>query len=102
MAAIAYLFPPITGLLAYLRGGSPRTRWHGLQAVALGLIWPLVLYACSLASSGFTQAAFAGGILTCALFVVAVAVGKDPALPFVGRWLQLAAREDPRARNSSE
>ncbi|MEA2446774.1 MAG: hypothetical protein QOK47_411, partial [Actinomycetota bacterium] len=45
MAALAYLLPPVTGLIAFLFAIDPRLRFHGLQSVALGAVWPVAIYA---------------------------------------------------------
>lgn len=100
MAALAYVLLPVSGLVAYLKGGSPRTRFHGLQAVALGLTWPVALYACTYVSPGATQAGWAAGGLVWLGFLVATAFGGNPRIPFLGRMLQRAARADPRAAMS--
>ena len=96
MAALAYIFPPLSGLIAYLRGRTDRVRFHGLQSVLLGFLWPASLYLCSLITPGATQIAF---VVMAALWLVAIvgtAFGKDPALPKLKGVLVSAASESPR------
>ncbi|HEY7876484.1 MAG TPA: hypothetical protein VIG64_15320 [Actinomycetota bacterium] len=97
MAALAYLFLPVSGLFAYLTGTTPRARLHGLQAVVLGLTWPVALYACTYVSAGATQACWIGGALVWLAFMVAAALGADPRIPFLGKGLARVARADPRS-----
>jgi uncharacterized membrane protein len=97
MAALAYLLPPLTGLLAYLFGSSERLRWHGLQSIVLGVAWPAGLYAGALVTPGATQTIAAVGALLWASFLAAAAVGRDPRWPLVGSWLRRAAEDAPRA-----
>ncbi|MDQ3940794.1 MAG: hypothetical protein M3238_05525 [Actinomycetota bacterium] len=88
MATLAYLVPPVTGAIAYLGGATARVRFHGLQAVTLGLVWPVALYAGSWVSARVTQAvAIAGALLWLAL-LVATLVGRDPRLPGLRRVLE--------------
>lgn len=97
MAALAYLLLPVTGLVAYLMGRSARTRWHGLQAVALGLVWPAALYACTYLTPGATQLCALVGALVWVGFLGATAVGLDPRIPLAGGYLRRAAAQDPRS-----
>lgn len=97
MAALAYVLLPVSGLVAYLKGASQRLRFHGLQAIFIGLIWPLALYACTYLSPGATQACFAVGGVVWLGFLAAAAFGADPRIPLVGAALQRAALADPRA-----
>ena len=90
MAALAYLFPPLSGLIAYFKSRSARGRFHGFQSALFGLLWPVSLYACSAIAPGATQVAFfVGALLWLVLFVV-TAFGKDPCLPktraLLSRW----------------
>ena len=84
MAALAYLLLPVSGAAAYLLGNDERTRGHGLQAIFLGLAWPLVLYAASFFSPTVTQVAFVLGIALWGFLLVGTALGRDPKIPFVG------------------
>ena len=85
MAALAYLLPPITGMVAFF-STSERTRLHGFQAVVLGLVWPGSLYLCSFVSPVAVQAAFVLGALGWLTLVVATAMGHDPTIPGIDRW----------------
>jgi uncharacterized membrane protein len=97
VAALAYLLLPVSGIAAYLTSRSSRVRFHGLQAVALGLAWPAALYACTYLSPGATQVCALLGGTTWLGFLLTAAFGLDPRLPVVGRYLQRAAAEDPRS-----
>jgi uncharacterized membrane protein len=99
VAGLAYLLPPLSGLVAYLAAGDDRIRWHGLQSVVLGVLWPAALYAGSAVSPGVTQAAAIGGIAVWLLFLVGAATGRDPRWPVAGQWLRVLAAESPRARD---
>ena len=94
MAALAYVLLPVSGLLAYSLGSTPRLRFHGLQAVVLGFIWPLALYAGSFVSPVLTQLVFATGIAIWLWLFVATLSGRDPGLPVVGDTLRRAAEAD--------
>jgi uncharacterized membrane protein len=96
MAALAYLCLPVSGLAAYLLSERPRVRMHGLQAIALGLLWPAAVYAGSAISPGAAQITFGVGMVAWITFFVGTALGKDPHLPFTGRFFELAAAERPR------
>ena len=97
MSALAYLVPPVTGLLAYLKGSSPRVRLHGLQSVAFGILWPSALYAGSWISPTATRAAF---VVFAALWIVLLfttAFGLDPVVPGTRRALVRATEIPPEA-----
>ena len=96
MAALAYLFPPLSGLIAYFTASAKRTRFHGLQSVFFGLLWPLALYGCSAISPGVTQIGFLIGALVWLLLLLVTAVGRDPRLPGTGRLLTRLSAEPPR------
>ncbi|MDQ3662341.1 MAG: hypothetical protein M3454_15055 [Actinomycetota bacterium] len=98
MAALSYLLPPVTGLLAYLLGSAERTRRHGLQSVAFGLLWPVALYGAAALSPGAAQAAFAVGGLVWVSLLLTTAVGLDLHVPGTARWLGAAAAESPSGR----
>ena len=91
MAALAYLFPPLTGLLAYALGRDERARWHGLQSVAFGFAWPALIYAASLIGAVGTRVTFALGALIWIGFLVLTVIGRDPRLPGGRRLRSLAA-----------
>ncbi len=95
VAALAYVFPPLSGLAAYLWGSGDRTRWHGLQAVLLGALWPAALTACSLWTPGATQIAFFAGVgIFLVLFTVTL-LGRDLLIPGLGRQLRTWAKDSP-------
>ena len=102
MVALTYVLLPITGIAAYMLGSTPRIRTHGLQAIALGLLWPAALFGASLISPRVTQAAFVAGALAWLALVVVAALGRDPRLPLVGSWLARAAEASPRARDHGD
>jgi uncharacterized membrane protein len=95
MAALAYVLLPVTGLLAYLKGSHERVRWHGLQAIALGVVWPAALYVGAWISPGVTQAVFVVGAVIWLGLIAATALNKDVPLPLIGRWLRRAASVAP-------
>ena len=97
MAALSYLLLPITGLLALAWGSTPRIRFHGLQAILVGLLWALGLYAGAAATPAATKVVFVIGALVWFGLMLATAAGKDPRLPGIGRVLQRAAEEDLRS-----
>ena len=97
MAALAYLLLPVSGLAAYLKGNSGRIRFHGLQAIALGLAWPAALYGCTFLTPGATQLCALVGAVVWLGFLAATALGMNPRFPFVGKALERAARANPRA-----
>ena len=96
MAALAYLLPPLSGLVAYFSSGSERVRWHGLQSVLVGVAWPVALFGAALLSPGVTQAVALLGTLVWLTFLLGAAVGRDPALPGAGSRLRALAQEPPR------
>ena len=98
MAALAYLLPPLSGLLVYLSAEGERPRWHGLQSVLLGVLWPAALYTGSAVSPGVTQGNAVCGTVVWLLFLGGAASGRDPRWPVAGRWLRELAAESPRAR----
>ncbi|MGH2809050.1 MAG: hypothetical protein ACRDKT_17440 [Actinomycetota bacterium] len=98
MAGAAYLLLPVTGVIAYFVAKDARTRFHGLQAVAIGFAWPVLLYGASFVSAVITQVVFALGTLVWLVFLVGALIGRDPKIP--GMWRALrrlavaAAEED--------
>lgn len=90
MAALAYLLLPVTGLIAFLKGPSVRVRFHGLQAVVIGSVWPVALYAASAVSARATQAVYLAGAVVWIGFFLGTLIGRDPRLPgltrSLGRW----------------
>jgi predicted phage tail protein len=83
VAALAYLFLPISGSIAFFGGRRERVRRHGLQAILLGALWPGAMYVCSAISPGATQAAFLAGGLVWVTVMLAAAFGVDLWLPGV-------------------
>jgi hypothetical protein len=95
MSALAYLVPPITGLFAYLKGNSQRVRLHGLQSVALGLLWPSALYVGSWISPTATMVVFVVFATLWVGLIVATAFGFDPVMPGSRRALSKATAVPP-------
>jgi uncharacterized membrane protein len=94
MAAFAYVALPLTGMLAYFSGTSPRTRWHGLQAIVIGALWPALLYlAAALVESLVLPVAIAGAVVWL-LFLAGAAIGRDPSLPWLGPKLRELATDE--------
>ena len=96
MAFLAYLLPPASGLLVYLRTSSRRARFHGLQAVVFGVVWPAALYLGSWVTPGATQVVFALGAALWIVLLVSTALGFDPSAPGARRLLERAAASSPR------
>ncbi len=88
MVALAYVFPPLSGLVAYFTSRTSRGRFHGLQAAVFGLLWPLSLYGAAAITPGATQAAFFVGAALWFLLLLATAFGKDPCVPGTGKLLR--------------
>ncbi len=100
MASLAYLLPPLSGLIAYLAGSSERTRFHGLQAICFGVVWPAGLYGASAIGQAATQLVAAVGAVAWLVLLGAAAAGHNPRLPLVAAWLWTAAAESPRSRDA--
>ena len=81
MAALAYLLPPLSGLLVYSMGRDQRARFHGLQAVVFGFLWPAAIYVGSLAGPTGTRVVFVLGALVWIALLGMTALGRDPRLP---------------------
>lgn len=94
VAALAYLLLPLSGTAAFFLGVSSRVRFHGLQAVVLGVGWPLLMYGCSAVSPTATQVVFVAGACVWLAFMIAAAAGKDPSLPWIGRACARAVELD--------
>jgi uncharacterized membrane protein len=95
MAALAYVLLPVSGLIAYALGTSPRTRRHGLQAIVFGAVWPAALYAGSWISEWATRVVFVVGALIWVVLMILAAAGRDPRLPGLGVLLERAAALPP-------
>ena len=96
MAALAYLAPPLSGLIAYVRGRTERTRLHGLQSVVLGVVWPASLYLLSWVSPRATQIGFAAAVLLWLVLLITTVAGADLTLPGTRGALERAAADAPR------
>ena len=96
MVALAYLVPPISGLIAYFKSRTARGRFHGLQSVLFGLLWPASLYGFSALSPGATQVAFVAGAIVWVLLLGVTAFGADPRVPGTGSLLERWTAEAPR------
>ena len=105
MAAFAYLLLPVTGLVAYLTGRDQRTRTHGLQAISIGLLWPLSLYAASLGPAAAVQIVFAFFTLVWLALLLLTLFGRDPSIPIVGKRLaalaELGVKDGRRSTSGS-
>ena len=95
MAALAYLFLPISGLVAYLKGSTPRVRFHGLQAILFGALWAVLLYAATWTTPVVTQLIFAAGLILWILLMAAAALGRDIELPIARDALRSVADVPP-------
>ena len=93
MATLAYLLLPLSGIAAFLGGGSVRTRMHGLQAILFGTLWPLALYGASEISAGATKVVFVVGALIWLVFLVGTLIGRDPMIPGMRKMLERAAAD---------
>jgi uncharacterized membrane protein len=85
VAALSYLVPPVSGLVAYLRGRSGRVRAHGLQAIVFGALWPAALYGGSALSAAATRAVFVVGVVVWVGMMISAALGRDVLLPGLTR-----------------
>ena len=94
MAALAYLVLPVTGLLAYFSGHTPRVRWHGLQAIVLGALWPALLYLAAAVEESLVLPVTIGGAAVWLLFLAGAALGRDPSLPWLGPKLRDLATDE--------
>ena len=94
MAALAYALLPVSGLIAFLTAEDARVRFHGLQAIALGLVWPLLLYAAAAASERITQVVFGIGLVVWLGYLLGTLAGRDPRLPAVSGALARTAAYD--------
>lgn len=86
MAALAYLFLPVSGALAFLLARSTRVRAHGLQAIVIGTLWALLLYGASAIAAALTWMVAVVGLIAWLGFALLTATGRDPKLPFLGEW----------------
>jgi uncharacterized membrane protein len=105
MAAFAYLLLPVTGLIAYLTGRDQRVRTHGLQAIVVGLVWPICLYVAAFGPPVAVQATFALGAVVWLGLLVLTLLGRDPLLPGIGGPLaalaETSAKDAPRSTSGN-
>ena len=94
MAALAYLVLPVTGLLAFFSGSTKRVRWHGLQAIVLGALWPALLYLAAAVKESLVLPVAIGGAVIWLLFLAGAALGRDPSLPWLGPKLRDLATDE--------
>ena len=94
MAALAYLVLPVTGAIAYFSGQTPRTRWHGLQAIVLGALWPAAMYLAAAAGDALVAPVTIAGAAVWLLFLAGAAIGRDPSLPWLGPKLRELATDE--------
>ncbi|HYI45368.1 MAG TPA: hypothetical protein VE174_07915 [Actinomycetota bacterium] len=88
MAALAYLVPPVSGLIAFLIADRGRVRFHGLQSIVIGTVWPALIYLGAFVSPSLTRIAFFGGASVWVVLLMATALGRDLALPGVRGFRQ--------------
>lgn len=82
MAALAYLLPPVTGLVALIYGRSVRARLHGARSVALGVVFPAGLYLASLLSPPLAVSIVAvAGVAVWVTWAGFAAAGREPRMP---------------------
>lgn len=93
MAALAYLLLPLSGTIALLFAVSPRVRFHGAQAVVVGVVWAAALYAASAVSATLTRVVWGVGAIVWLLLLATTALGRDLRLPGVGDVLRSATDE---------
>ncbi|HVL64077.1 MAG TPA: hypothetical protein VM573_02780 [Actinomycetota bacterium] len=97
MSAAAYLLPPISGLIVYLRGRDAAARFHGLQSVALGVLWPAGMWLGSFVAPLATLVLFVTGLVAWLAMLIGALFRRDVALPLLGHVLRRAAETSPRA-----
>ena len=90
MAALAYLLPPLSGLVAYLLAADARVRFHGLQSIVFGAAWVVLVYLGAVFSPGFTRVAFGVGGLVWLALLGTTASGFDVGLPGIAERLRAA------------
>jgi uncharacterized membrane protein len=88
MGALAYLIPPLSGLIAYLTAADARTRFHGLQSIVLGAVWPLLIYVGAIISPLLTRAFFVAGALVWLALLSSTVLGLDVEIPGFGKRLR--------------
>ena len=105
MAALAYLLLPVTGLIVYVTTRDRRARFHALQAVTLGVAFPVLLYLAAIGPPVVVQVAGIVGAVTWVGFFVAALAGRDPKIPGLGHHLErlsvLSLRDEPRSTSDN-
>lgn len=96
MTVVAYLLPPVTGLVAYFKGGSGRERFHGLQSIALGVAWPAALYGADFVGRSAVLFVASAGAAAWLYLIIGAALGRDPRLPGGAALRRTVADADPR------
>ncbi len=64
-----------------------------MQAITVGLLWPLGLYLGSFVSPVVTQVVFGAGVVSWIVLLFGTAAGRDPRIPMIGGWLWRLASE---------
>lgn len=90
MAALAYLFPPVSGLLVYLTGRTAHVRFHGLQSIVLGVAWPASMWVASVFPAEVVAATALLGAAAWLVLLIGTATGKNPRVPGAGLLLRAA------------
>jgi uncharacterized membrane protein len=96
MAALAYALLPLSGTIAFVLSRSQRVRFHGAQAIVVGVAWGLLLYGSTALAPGVTRVVWAVGAAVWLILIAGTAVGRDPALPGLKKVLSAAAATDER------
>ena len=92
MAALAYVAPPVTGLIAFLTAADARVRFHGLQSIVFGAAWPAGIYLGAALLPAITRVVFLVGAVIWVVLLVSTAAGRDLGLPGLkGRLRSLAS-----------
>lgn len=81
MAALAYVLLPLSGVIAFLIGPTPRVRFHGLQAIALGTLWAVAAYVASWIAPALTLGVFVVGAVGWLILLLTSLVGRNVRLP---------------------
>ena len=94
VAALAYVALPLTGTCVLLLARSGRARFHGAQAIIVGLVWGAALYGASQMSPAVTRAVWGIGGLVWLALLIGTALGKDPVVPGLRGLLEVAATDE--------
>jgi uncharacterized membrane protein len=98
MAALSYLLLPLTGTIVFFFGSDARARFHGLQAVIFGLVWPITLYAASALGETATRLTFGLGAILWLAVLSLTAAGRNPSLPGLRPLLRRWSLGSPRVK----